>query len=144
MSTNAPTRRIMYMHCHMFILSPKVILFFFQRNTLIESFQFFQKIISFLLFFKLLFIFISCFTLSIIFQFVIPIFFIYIYEKNNSWVIWLDFWVFFNQFEKANLNSFKKFFQFLSDLFARILREKSSPQPTSVFFFFFVIYIYKA
>ena len=97
MSTNAPTsRRTSYMRCHVVIWVLKY--FFFSKKYFNRTFPiFFLKNISFPLFFPnyttfsyLLYTlnhlsirFSSCFTLLIIFQFVIPIYIFYIYIKRT-------------------------------------------------------------
>ena len=79
--------------------------FFFQRNILIGNFLFFsKKYIFFPLSSKLHFVFLltlhfesfpicfpSYFILSILFQFVIPIYiYIFLYKGDNSWETWLE------------------------------------------------------
>ena len=146
MSINVPTsRRIMYMHCHVDEVSLEVTYFFlFQRNILIWSFLyifFFKKDISFPFFSNsILFAFLlytlnhlpirfpSCFTLSILFQFVIHI---YIFLYINETIV-----------EKLDLNFFRELFWSLGVL------QPNLRNPTWILFkkilsiFYFFIFIF--
>ena len=145
MFTNAPTLRcITYMHCHVDGVSLQV--FFFSKKYFNRKFPIFSKKIFLSHFFSnstsfsyLLYTlnplpirFPSCFTLSILFQFVIPIY-IFFYIKGTI-------------VEKLDLNFLRELFWSFGVLQPNlwnptwIHREKSSPLQTCkcfIFLFFF-------